>query len=615
MKRKPFGLLCVCLLLSGCNVNSQTPPATEVPTIELPVTETQAVTKPLLEQGIPQDANGILMYIPNETLEGMHNPEMRLLGNGLLLSEYWDGTLVLRHISLEDGALLSAAEFPAGSDTKLYIGSGEIGLCDRESGLVSILDENFRVQRTYDVPCEGDDWCLNSELDTLYIFDDDRGLCTRNLETGEEYWLLDNGYRVTCKGNGSGYILFDYTDRTDKKTYCLNLSTATLETLPVDGAIFRGTRQGETWLLQTSDGDMAHILVSNESALMFTWTDSPVRLLTPRRHLLVTDPSARNLSLYSTDGAFLSQCSLPQNSNAFVGADFIWSGYWSGYFFTDFMNSSCRLMFWNVNVDTTGENLQMAPLENSQPSQPVVEASLYERAAQLSKHFGVDVRIAEQCSLDYTHYESFAVIDPVYIRSALDVIEETLAQYPEGFFRQLTYDSIESIRIELVGSLFVKENVSTHPSHVNAFAQNNGTHYLVALDCFSLQQKTLYHEFSHIIDKKLEWDSTMRADALYSEESWMALQPDGFDYAFSYTEVPEELLQCMESGYFVTEYALTFPTEDRATLFEAAMNDYSWDFEPGSGRRAKLQYYADCIRGCFDTEGWPEITLWEQVLQ
>ena len=71
----------------------------------------------------------------------------------------------------------------------------------------------------------------------------------------------------------------------------------------------------------------------------------------------------------------------------------------------------------------------------------------------------------------------------------------------------------------------------------------------------------------------------------------------------------------MESGYFVTEYALTFPTEDRATLLEAAMNNYSWDFEPDSGRRAKLQYYAACIRDCFDTTGWPEITLWEQVLQ
>ena len=611
MKTKLLGLLCACLLLSGCQKETtqiQTIPSeTENPPIESVL--------PLLEQGIAQDANGVLMYIPNETLEGMHNPEMRLLGNGLLLSECWDGTLALRHISLEDGALLSAAEFPAGSDTKLFIGSGEIGICDRESGRVLILDEEFRLRRTYDITCEGDDWYLNSELDTLYIFDDDRGLCARSLETGAEYWLLDNGYRVTRKGSGSGYILFDYTDRTDKKTYCLNLSTATLETLPVDVGISRGTRRGETWLLQTVDGEMSHILVSGESALMFTWTDSPVRLLTPRQHLLVTDPSARNLSLYSIDGVYLSQCSLTQNSNALVGADFVWSGYWSGYFFTDFMNSSCRLMFWNVNADTTGENLQMAPLESAKPSQPVVEVSLYERAAQLSKRFGVDILIAEQCSLNYTHYESFAVIDPVYIRSALDVIEETLAQYPEGFFRQLTYGSIESIRIELVGSLFVREDVDTHPGNVNAFAQDNGTHHLIALDCFSLQPKTLYHEFSHVIDKRLEWDSMMRTDARYCEESWLALQPEGFCYAMSYTVIPEELLDFMESGYFIKKYALTFPTEDRAVLMASAMENNRGDFESYAGRREKLQYYAECMRDCFDTTGWPETTAWEQVLR
>jgi hypothetical protein len=57
---------------------------------------------------------------------------------------------------------------------------------------------------------------------------------TRNLETGDTLWLVDNGFQVTPVGGGSGYLIFAYTDREDQKTYtrCLNLSTATLETLP-----------------------------------------------------------------------------------------------------------------------------------------------------------------------------------------------------------------------------------------------------------------------------------------------------------------------------------------------------------------------------------------------
>ena len=141
-----------------------------------------------------------------------------------------------------------------------------------------------------------------------------------------------------------------------------------------------------------------------------------------------------------------------------------------------------------------------------------------------------------------------------------------------------------------------------------------GSYYVMVLDGFLLQPQTLFHEFSHIIDARLEWDSMIRENALYSEEAWLVLQPEGFHYAMTYNEVPEELLHFMETGYFITEYALTYPTEDRAKLMEAAMNNFTWDFEPGSGTRTKLQYYADCIRGCFDTEGWPERTLWEQVL-
>lgn len=134
----------------------------------------------MLEEG------GNLRYIPNQTVEDMVSPQVRLFRHGLLLSECIDNKLVLNHISLEDGALVSAGSVPAAFGAKLYIGSGEIGICDRELGQISVLDEQLHPLRAYDVTCEGDDWYLNSELDTLYIFFSDRGLLARNLVTGED---------------------------------------------------------------------------------------------------------------------------------------------------------------------------------------------------------------------------------------------------------------------------------------------------------------------------------------------------------------------------------------------------------------------------------------------
>ena len=613
MKRKLIGLLCVCMLFSGCGSGSSQPLQSESAIAESLPMQTDL---PLLEQGRVLEESSNLRYIPNVAVESMTVPEVRLFGNGLLLSEYRENNMVLKHISLENGALVKESSVPACFGTKLSIGSGEIGLCDRESGLISILDKDFHLQRTYDVPQEGDDWYLNSELDTLYVFHYDRGLLTQNLETGAEYWLVDNGFQVMPRGGESGCVIFQYTDRADQKTYtrCLNLSTATLETLPTGGPISAGAHQGETWLLQSGETEGFYTVVKSESSNCFTWTDSPARLLSQKRHLLVADSSGRNLFLYKTDGTFLSGCSLPQNSNAVVGSDFVWSGYWEGYFFTDFVDSSCRLMFWDVSAATEGENLQMSPPEQTQQPQMVLEQQLYERAAQLSARFGVDIRIAEQCTLDYSHYDTYALTDPVFVRTALDILEESLGQYPDGFFRQLPYGNIESVRIELVGGLTAKDGIDTHPVSVGAFTQDKGSYYTIVLDGFLLQQQTLFHEFSHIIDARLKWDSMIREDALYSEDVWLALQPDGFHYAMTYNEVPEELLHFMETGYFITEYALTYPTEDRAKLMESAMCNFAWDFKPGSGTEAKLCYYADCIRDCFDTEGWPEKTCWEQVL-
>jgi hypothetical protein len=70
----------------------------------------------------------------------------------------------------------------------------------------------------------------------------------------------------------------------------------------------------------------------------------------------------------------------------------------------------------------------------------------------------------------------------------------------------------------------------------------------------------------------------------------------------------------MDTGYFISDYAMRYPTEDRATLFAEAMLQ-SPTLEAHDGLRAKLDYYARCIRDCFNTEGWPEVAQWELPLQ
>ena len=613
MKRFLSGLLCMCILLSGCTGDPLLPTQTDPPETQ---TQPSSPAVPLLEQGIAVGESGNLLYIPNDAVEDMICPEVRLFGNGLLLSAYDRNQYVLRHISLEDGALLSECAIPASPGVKVRIGSGCIGLLDSGTNRFHLLDEDLTLQSSQTIQTEGDSWYLSPELDVLYRFDYDKGLLARELQTGQERWIVENAVFTRVIGSETEYLLFEYTDVDSQRTYirCLDLSTGTLETVPVSGPISTGIRRGETWLLRKDGTNGEYILTDEGASSSFTWEQSAVTLLSPRKHLLLTDQSGRNLQLYDTQGRFVSACTLPDAEYATAGTDLVWSGYWDGYFFTDTIDGTCRLIFWDIDEKTQGEDLELIPSQPPQEPEPVLEAALYERAEALSERFGVKILIAEQCAADYSHYSADPLTDPGFVRGALDILERALGKYPEDFFRQLPYDTVDHIQIELVGGLSKKDGVENQPDDITAFVEEQEGYIRIVINGFLFSENTVYHEFSHVIDRRLAWDAQVRADALYSEDRWMALQPEGFNYAMSYTDMPEALMRHLESGYFVTDYSMTYPTEDRATLFADAMAKRPL-LENSPGLQAKLDYYARCIRDCFDTEGWPEVTAWEQVLK
>ena len=242
MKRFLSGLLCVCILLSGCAGDPPLPTQTDPPETQL-----TSPAMPLLEQGIAVGESSNLLYIPNDAVEDLICPEVRLFGNGLLLSAYIRNQYVLRHISLEDGALLNECAISASPGVKLRIGSGCIGLLDSGTNRFHLLGEDLTLQSTQKIETEGDSWYLSPELDVLYRFYYDKGLLARELQSGEEHWIVENAVFTRVIGSETEYVLFAYTDGESQRTYtrCLDLSTGTMETVPASGSISTGTRRGK----------------------------------------------------------------------------------------------------------------------------------------------------------------------------------------------------------------------------------------------------------------------------------------------------------------------------------------------------------------------------------
>ena len=604
MRKIVAGILALALL-AGCQAAPQETTGPET---------TQAASgTALLDQAEAVNADENLFYIPNAHVESMACPEIRLYGNGLLLYELgMNGGMKLVRISLEDGSLQAEASYPVSPAAKVQIGSGLIAICDNGTGQVLLLNESLQVETTYTIPADGAEWQLDQEFETLYAFYSEQGLQSRDLATGQTRWILENTAYLWPVGAGNGYVLFSYTDRADQKTYvrCLNLSTGNMETVPVEGAVQSGLRSGDQWLLRRDAITGEYTLIDQETVGVFAWPEGTVALLSGRRQLMVTDADYRNLFLYDLDGKFRSRCSLPQIEYATVGTDLVWSGYWEGYFFRDTYDNAAHLMFWDPSVPQEGEPFTIAPMGEAQKSDPVVEQSLYEKAADMSQRYGLDIRIAEQCALEYDIYLATMFKDSFFLREALDTLDEALSKYPEGFFQQLLYDNIDRIQIELVMDVVTRPGEVFYQPTAGGFADLHYDHYLIVLDAMNLKASTVYHEFSHVIDKRLEWDARLRPEAMYSEEAWLSYQPEGFRYAESYVDMPADVAAFEDSGYFVRSYGMTFPTEDRATLMALAI-DEPVILEHHPHMVEKMRFYAACIRDCFDTTLWPAETAWE----
>ncbi len=252
-------------------------------------------------------------------------------------------------------------------------------------------------------------------------------------------------------------------------------------------------------------------------------------------------------------------------------------------------------------------------------------ADLRQRADQMEEEYGVQIYISEECTNYLDSYVIMPESDYDTVQQALDVLEGVLAKYPEGFFEQFQAPNIEGIAIYLAGTIMGRsEGVLDYAGGLQTETEAHLAVVLDSRDPYSLTF-TLHHELGHAIESKINYYS----QAWIVAEEWAELNPDSqvygdcYLYSYdSYTErVPENLNQFIymmgdpADAYFVDDYSLTYPTEDRARLFEYVMNTDCGviDWEEAPHLRAKVNKFAACIREAFDTTGWENVP-WEAFL-
>ena len=189
---------------------------------------------------------------------------------------------------------------------------------------------------------------------------------------------------------------------------------------------------------------------------------------------------------------------------------------------------------------------------------------------------------------------------------ALENLRSLLSVYPKDMIDQLAGPTGSPLRICLVRDFDSRE--ADEDLRCLLYRDANADPYLF-LALGEDWAADFHHQLFHIIESFV----IMSCPAY---DSWNSLNPKDFQYTLRYLDEPTDALQgFLESGSFVNLYATSFPKEDRAMTFVAALEGDTESLFQSKVMQSKLKLLSTGIRTAFGYKKSDMTFLWEQYLQ
>jgi hypothetical protein len=239
------------------------------------------------------------------------------------------------------------------------------------------------------------------------------------------------------------------------------------------------------------------------------------------------------------------------------------------------------------------------PWYNAQNPDTEGLAQCQARVDALNETYGINIRIWEDAVRQPGGYELTMEYHPQEIEKMLDALEPMLAVFPKDFLAK-------TIRGGKLQICLVRDIAGDQP-YAQYFAEGNA---FVVLDTQANIHVDFLQAFAYVMDSHVLGNSR-------DYDDWAELNPFEFDYAYTYDWEPDEDTEVYAmSGirYFLNNRAMTYPHEDRCSIFVQAMMPDSADLFREETMQRKLCRLCEGIREAYGLEGLEEPLPWEQYL-
>lgn len=234
------------------------------------------------------------------------------------------------------------------------------------------------------------------------------------------------------------------------------------------------------------------------------------------------------------------------------------------------------------------------------------------RADALSRQYGIEVLLwTDAVAAEPWDYRLIPEYQVSLLNHQLQLLEQTLAAFPEGLLQEAAGSNGKRIRVCFVRYILGKSDASALESLDGLqFWDEDGVAY-VCLTMGDSMPRHLIHELFHVMDCRI-------LSTCPGYDDWEQWNPPDFSYDYDYIRNLQrddwELTQG-NSRYFIDQYSMSFPKEDRARIMEYAMTKGNEACFQSDAMQAKLLALCLGIRQAFKLDNAAGPFLWEQYLR